>query len=1191
MSDFDDAESSTADEHKFSTHSLPSPHHLRHLNHGRRSSLQQISEHKLLDISELNATEINCDPTTSKPVFTITDESAMNTIHSVSDANGSTLDRPPQIDHYRLTVTQWHQIRPSMPILMHGGNSSSRTCKNDDQISRNSRRNSGVGGMEPFTLINSTKKKKEFTMNWFEGVYIPTFTNIVGTLLYLRMGFVCGQAGIIGGLGIVCFSTLIISLTALSLSAITSNGEIRKGGLYYVLSRALGPEFGGVVGVMFSLANIGMASLYVVGIAEFAVDLITEAGYGTVTSSKSYDIRFFSLLICAVLMLITFAGPKVENGFTLIFFSTYFLSYVNWIVGTFLPLTPYQSKRGVTGWSYTTFRMNLMPDFQVEHNFVTTFSIFFPGFTGMVAFKFSDSLIDLCLQLSSTMYAHQLSNPARDVPKGLFSAIVSTFIMYALAVIAAGSTIVRAADGIPEFDETTHFWRIPDCIANQTCTYGLNYFYQVADLTSAWTPLLICGMMGMTISSTMTNLSQGPLTFYAACEDGIFPSMRYFRSNIKRVYVVMSIITAAITCIGDLNELNEFVTNLFMATYVVVNYAVFDASFARTPGWRPNFPWYNMWISLISAIFCIAIMFLVSMASAILICLLFCCCLAYFHYVHPEVNWGDTQQAKMMRNALSSLQKLENSEIHVKNYRPQILLMSGNPAARNQLLDFAHSITKGDSLLMCAHVVPNLQSDRIISTLRTLNHEIEEWLQLNRLKAFYVNLANDLRPGMRNVMQTAGISKLKPNILMVGFKSNWMKLDRTKIDEIDDYVGVIRDAFESNYGVCIFRNGDNGFDLSELFMEHTNTNLLKRDESRIHVESEDKSISESDNLHEHLEPTHLIHRHVNQKLRTEVSGLRHRNSKKDGKPATSANQWMFVNEKNNLTTTTNQSRPWNLSYWTFGNRTYDANQTTTFDQTLSNKQTVASQSFVVDSRTLQTNLTNETTKQSAKTTNRKVHPRLNDIARFLTVTEEKRKQLTDRMNAFHRRKQGARIDVYWFSDDGGLTMLLPHLLRLPKSYLEGAQLRVITFTGGTSTVDEKSICELLEKFRIDVNSVNVIDLNRQKLNPDIVHRFNKLVEKWKVGSSTDLNANASDPRLITDEELALHRKRTYRQLLIHQTLTQHSSDANLIVCNFTIPAENVSSLLWLSWIQLMTDTLPPTLMVRGNQSSVLTFYS
>ncbi|KAI6178086.1 Solute carrier family 12 member 1 [Aphelenchoides besseyi] len=1148
MPDFDDAESSTADEHKFSTRSLPSPHHIRNLNHGRRSSLQQISEHKQLDISDLNATEINYDRTI-KPIFTVTDESAMNTIHSVSDVNGSTLDRPPQIDHYRLTVTQWHQIRPSMPILMHGGNSTSRTCKNDDQISRNSRRNSGVGGMEPFTLINSTKKKKEFTMNWFEGVYIPTFTNIVGTLLYLRMGFVCGQAGIIGGLGIVCFSTLIISLTALSLSAITSNGEIRKGGLYYVLSRALGPEFGGVVGVMFSLANIGMASLYVVGIAEFAVDLITEAGYGTVTSSKTYDIRFFSLFICAVLMLITFAGPKVENGFTLIFFSTYFLSYVNWIVGTFLPITPYQSKRGVTGWSYTTFRMNLMPDFQVEHNFVTTFSIFFPGFT-----------------LSSTMYAHQLSNPARDVPKGLFSAIVSTFIMYALAVIAAGSTIVRAADGTPEFDETTHFWRIPDCIANQTCTYGLNYFYQVADLTSAWTPLL-----------------KGPLTFYAACEDGIFPSMRYFRSNIKRVYVVMSVITAAITCIGDLNELNEFVTNLFMATYVVVNYAVFDASFARTPGWRPNFPWYNMWISLISAIFCIAIMFLVSTASAILICLLFCCCLAYFHYMHPEVNWGDTQQAKMMRKALSSLQKLESSEIHVKNYRPQILLMSGNPAARNQLLDFAHSITKGDSLLMCAHVVPNLQSDRIITILRTLNHEIEEWIRLNRLKAFYVNLANDLRPGMRNVMQTAGISKLKPNILMVGFKSNWMTLDRTKIDEIDDYVGVIRDAFESNYGVCIFRNGDNGFDLSESFMEHTTTNPLKRDESKIHVESEDKSIFESDNLHQHLEPTHLIHRYVNQKLRTELSGLRHRNSK-DKKPATSANQWMFVNEKSNLTTTTNQSRPWNLSYWTFGNRTYDANQTT-FDQTISNKQTVASQSFVVDSKTLQTNLTNENTKQSAKSANRKVHPRLNDIARFLTITEEKRRQLTDRMNAFHRRKQGARIDVYWFSDDGGLTMLLPHLLRLPKSYLEGAQLRVITFAGGTSTVDEKSICQLLEKFRIDVNSVNVIDLNRQKLNPDIFYRFNKLVEKWKVGSS-DL-----DPRLITDEELNLHRKRTYRQLLIHQTLTQHSSDANLIVCNFTIPSENVSSLLWMSMIEIMTSELPPTLLVRGNQMSVLTFYS
>jgi hypothetical protein len=40
------------------------------------------------------------------------------------------------------------------------------------------------------------------------------------------------------------------------------------------------------------------------------------------------------------------------------------------------------------------------------------------------------------------------------------------------------------------------------------------------------------------------------------------------------------------------------------------------------------------------------------------------------------------------------------------------------------------------------------------------------------------------------------------------------------------------------------------------------------------------------------------------------------------------------------------------------------------------------------------------------------------------------------MNRFHKRVRNATIDVWWLYDDGGLTLLIPHLLRLEKSYLE-----------------------------------------------------------------------------------------------------------------------------------------------------------
>ena len=70
------------------------------------------------------------------------------------------------------------------------------------------------------------------------------------------------------------------------------------------------------------------------------------------------------------------------------------------------------------------------------------------------------------------------------------------------------------------------------------------------------------------------------------------------------------------------------------------------------------------------------------------------------------MNWGSSTQAHSYKNALSGMIKLSNTEEHVKNYRPQFLVLTGNPAARPSLVDFANSITKGTSLMICGYVVP-----------------------------------------------------------------------------------------------------------------------------------------------------------------------------------------------------------------------------------------------------------------------------------------------------------------------------------------------------------------------------------------------------------------------------------------------------------------------------------------------------
>jgi solute carrier family 12 sodium/potassium/chloride transporter 2 len=73
---------------------------------------------------------------------------------------------------------------------------------------------------------------------------------------------------------IICLSATVTTLTALSMSAISTNGQIKGGGIYYMISRSLGPEFGGAVGAIFSFANATAVAMHTVGFAESLNDLL-----------------------------------------------------------------------------------------------------------------------------------------------------------------------------------------------------------------------------------------------------------------------------------------------------------------------------------------------------------------------------------------------------------------------------------------------------------------------------------------------------------------------------------------------------------------------------------------------------------------------------------------------------------------------------------------------------------------------------------------------------------------------------------------------------------------------------------------------------------------------------------------------------------------------------------------------------
>ena len=90
----------------------------------------------------------------------------------------------------------------------------------------------------------------------FSGVFVPTTLNVLSILMFLRFGFILGQSGVLGMMGMLLLSYIINLVTTLSVSAISTNGTVRGGGAYYLISRSLGPEFGGSIGIVFYLGSV-----------------------------------------------------------------------------------------------------------------------------------------------------------------------------------------------------------------------------------------------------------------------------------------------------------------------------------------------------------------------------------------------------------------------------------------------------------------------------------------------------------------------------------------------------------------------------------------------------------------------------------------------------------------------------------------------------------------------------------------------------------------------------------------------------------------------------------------------------------------------------------------------------------------------------------------------------------------------
>ena len=172
----------------------------------------------------------------------------------------------------------------------------------------------------PEHLAEDEHKNKLGTIN---GCYVPCLLNIMGIILFERLGWGIGQVGVSGVLIIFLIAEIQSIITVLSLCAIVTNGNMRAGGSYYMISRTLGPEFGGSIGILFYAAYCVGVAFYASGFAEEVVFTWFSDTSGT---TQYWLINAFSSGVLLICLIIAMIGAECFTKINVILFFFQFLA-------------------------------------------------------------------------------------------------------------------------------------------------------------------------------------------------------------------------------------------------------------------------------------------------------------------------------------------------------------------------------------------------------------------------------------------------------------------------------------------------------------------------------------------------------------------------------------------------------------------------------------------------------------------------------------------------------------------------------------------------------------------------------------------------------------------------------------------------------------------------------------------------
>jgi len=543
----------------------------------------------------------------------------------------------------------------------------------------------------------------------FTGVFTPSILTILGVVMYLRVGWCVGNAGLAGTLLIVGISHLITIATGLSVSSIATNRTVGAGGAYFIISRSLGAPAGAAIGIPLFFGQALSVTFYIVGFTESLQQLVP--GIPTMAVSSA---------VCLLLTGISLKSADLALKVQYVVMAAIALSLISFFFGK--PISTEATVGAVEWWGP---KVGGQP-------FAAVFAVFFPAVTGIMA---------------GVGMSGDLKDPRHSLPRGTMLSILVGMVVY----IAFPIWLAINASGQAMRESTTVVWevsRLPSLI--YAGVWGATLSSAVGSILTAPRTLQALAVDGL--APRLFSRGHGP-------------------ANEPRIGVIATFILAQTgILLGNLDAIAPVLTMFFLATYGLTNLACGLEKWAASPSFRPDFT-VPAAVSLIGGLACFYVMSIINML-AMFAAMTLCATIYIFTQRRVlGTTYGDARHGIWAALVRSALHRLRNAEFHPLNWRPNLIILGGDHEKRPWLLTLGSALVQERGIVTYFQLLTG-QVEDYAGRRRDLAKALDERVHQQFPNVFCrVDVVNNKYQGAVTISQSYGVGSFEANTVMLGWLS------------------------------------------------------------------------------------------------------------------------------------------------------------------------------------------------------------------------------------------------------------------------------------------------------------------------------------------------------------------------------------------------------------------------------------